>query len=73
LLRLDEAPRGLHAPVQAQFWIASDIDELFRHVEAIGVAILQRPRDRPWGHRDFMITDPDGNIVWITQPLGTEQ
>ena len=69
LLRLDEAPYGLRAPVQAQFWINSNLDELFRHVESQGASILQKPGDRPWGHRDFMIADPDGNVVWVTQPL----
>ena len=69
LLRLDEAPYDLRAPVQAQFWITSGLDELFHQVESHGVRILQRPGDRPWGHRDFMIADPDGNIVWVTVPL----
>jgi len=69
LLRLDEAPYGLHAPVQAQFWIASNLDELFLHAESQGAHVLQRPGDRPWRHRDFMIADPDGNVVWVTQPL----
>lgn len=69
LLRADEAPYGLHAPVQAQFWIASNLDELFMHAESQGVSVLQRPGDRPWGHRDFMIADPDGNVIWVTQPM----
>jgi len=69
LLRLDEAPYGLRAPMQAQFWITSDLDELFRQVDSHGAKVLQRPGDRPWGHRDFMIADPDGNVVWVTQPL----
>jgi uncharacterized glyoxalase superfamily protein PhnB len=67
-MRLDEAPYGLRAPVQAQFWIGSDVDELFRHVESHGARVLQSPGDRPWGHRDFMIADPDGNVVWVTRP-----
>ena len=52
LLRLDEAPYGLSSPVQAQFWIATDLDELFRHVDSQRVSVLQRPGDRPRGHRD---------------------
>jgi uncharacterized glyoxalase superfamily protein PhnB len=68
LMRLDEAPYGLRAPVQAQFWIGSDVDELFRHVESHGARVLQTPGNRPWGHRDFMIADPDGNVVWVTRP-----
>jgi uncharacterized glyoxalase superfamily protein PhnB len=69
LLRRDEAPHGLRPPVQAQFWVKSGLDELFRRVELSGVKVLQRPNDEPWGHRDFMVADPDGNVVWVTMLL----
>ena len=69
LLRRDEAPHGLTAPVQAQFWVASGIDELFSQAESQNARVLQRLENRPWGHRDFMIADPDGNVVWVTTPL----
>jgi uncharacterized glyoxalase superfamily protein PhnB len=69
LLRKDEAPHGLTSPVEAQFWIDGDIDELFRKVQTMGVPIVQAPADRPWGHRDFMVSDLDHNIVWVTVPL----
>jgi uncharacterized glyoxalase superfamily protein PhnB len=72
LLRRDEAPHGLTAPVQAQFWIRSDVDEMFRRAETLEAKVLQRPDDRPWGHRDFMVADPDGNVVWVTMPLKSE-
>jgi uncharacterized glyoxalase superfamily protein PhnB len=68
LLRLDEAPHGLAAPVQAQFWVNSDIDTLFERAESLGIKVVQRPDDRPWGRRDFMVADPDGNVVWVTKP-----
>ena len=71
LLRKDEAPHGLTSPVQAQFWIDGGLDELFQKVQGIGVEIVEAPSDRPWGHRDFMVADPDRNIVWITIPLPT--
>ena len=69
LLRGDEAPNGLAAPVQAQFWVNSDVDAMFERAESLGVTVLQRPDDRPWGHRDFMVADPDGNVVWVTKPI----
>ena len=47
LLRLDEAPYGLGAPVQAQFWITSDLDDLFRNVESQEARCC---KDRPIGH-----------------------
>jgi len=69
LLRKDEAPHGLTNPVEAQFWIDDGLDELFQTVQRMGVEIVQPPIDRPWGHRDFMVADPDGNIVWVTTPM----
>ena len=69
LLRRDEAPHGLSAPVQAQFWIDSGLDDVFTRAESLGANVLQRPDARPWGHRDFMVADPDGNVVWVTTPI----
>jgi uncharacterized glyoxalase superfamily protein PhnB len=69
LLRRDEAPHGLTNPVEAQFWIDGGLDELFGRVQAMGVEIIEALGDRPWGHRDFMVADPDHNIVWVTVPL----
>jgi uncharacterized glyoxalase superfamily protein PhnB len=71
LLRQDEAPHGLTRPVQAQFWVSGGLDELFARVTALGVEVIQAPGDRPWGHRDFMVADPDGNIIWVTLRLTT--
>jgi uncharacterized glyoxalase superfamily protein PhnB len=69
LLRQDDSPHGLTAPVQAQFWVNSDIDTLFDRPESLGAKVLQRPADQPWGHRDFMVADPDGNVMWVTKPI----
>ena len=69
LLRSDQAPHGLQRPVEAQFWIDCDLDDLFQRVKGMGVEIIQAPDDRPWGHRDFMVADPDRNIVWVTMLL----
>jgi uncharacterized glyoxalase superfamily protein PhnB len=70
LLRQDEAPHGLKSPVEAQFWTDGALDELFETVQRLGVEVVQRPADQPWGHRDFMVADPDRNIVWVTVPRG---
>ncbi len=68
LLRSDEAPHGLTAPVQAQFWIAAGLDPLFKQVKLAGAEVIQEPGERPWGHRDFMVADLDGNVIWVTVP-----
>jgi catechol 2,3-dioxygenase-like lactoylglutathione lyase family enzyme len=69
LLRQDEAPHGLTSPVEAQFWIAGDLDQLFEQVQALAVTVVEAPGDRPWGHRDFVVADLDRNLVWVTMPL----
>jgi len=69
LLRKDEAPHGLTSPVEAQFWVDGGVDDLFQQVKQMGVEIIEAPRDRPWGHRDFMVADLDYNIVWVTVTL----
>jgi uncharacterized glyoxalase superfamily protein PhnB len=58
----------LTGPVEAQLWTEGGLDDLFRSVQALGIEIIQPPEDRPWGHRDFMVADPDRNIVWVTVP-----
>jgi uncharacterized glyoxalase superfamily protein PhnB len=69
LMRKDEAPYGLTGPMQTRFWVDAGLDELFQQVGSLGVTVLQSPGDRPWGQRDFMIADPDQNVIWVTMPL----
>jgi len=71
LLRKDEAPHGLTSPVEAQFCIDGGLDELFERVKALGVKVVEAPGNRPWGHRDFIVADPDHNLVWVSLPLPT--
>lgn len=59
----------LPGPVQAQFWIDERLDELFDDVSDKGVKVVRAPADEPWGHRDFMVADLDGNYVWVTIPI----
>jgi uncharacterized glyoxalase superfamily protein PhnB len=73
LLRRDEAPHGLTSPVQAQFWIDSDLGQLFDRIALMDVRIIQIPGNQLWGHRDFMVADPDQNVVWVTAPLGASE
>jgi hypothetical protein len=40
LLRSGEAPHGLAAPVQAQFWVENGLDDLFQRVKVIGAKVI---------------------------------
>lgn len=45
-----------------------DIDSVFAEFEARGVRVDEPPTDRPWGVRNFYVTDPDGHVVEFEQP-----
>jgi catechol 2,3-dioxygenase-like lactoylglutathione lyase family enzyme len=39
---------------------APAVDAAYRRLAGLGLAQLDPPQDRPWGHRSFIIHDPDG-------------
>lgn len=48
-------------------WEVDGVDAEFARLAAAGVTILEEPADRPWGHRNMTISDPDGiNITLFT-------
>jgi uncharacterized glyoxalase superfamily protein PhnB len=55
-------PVGIHIFTQG-------IDELHDELEAQGAAITQAVERKPWGNRDFRVTDPSGNEIKFTEPL----
>ena len=40
-----------------------DADAWWDELEMRGAPVTSRPKDRPWGHRDFSVTDPNGLTV----------
>jgi predicted enzyme related to lactoylglutathione lyase len=45
------------------------VEDLLKHVEALGGRVLGPPNDMPWGQRVAHIQDPDGNTVNLTEPI----
>lgn len=39
---------------------APAVDAAYRRLAGQGLAQLDPPQDRPWGHRSFVVHDPDG-------------
>jgi catechol 2,3-dioxygenase-like lactoylglutathione lyase family enzyme len=37
----------------------SAVDKLYERLSGLGVERAESPQDRPWGHRSFVIHDPD--------------
>ena len=46
-----------------------DVDTLLGRVESLGGTATSGANDMPWGQRVAHITDPDGNVVNLTQSL----
>jgi predicted enzyme related to lactoylglutathione lyase len=44
-----------------------DLDQTHRRLDAIGAEILTTPRPTPWGARMFLVKDPDGYLLEISQ------
>ena len=53
-------------------WVFFDVNSA-DHVHAAyveaGATIVEAPNDKPWGSREFLATDPDGNVLRIASPL----
>jgi catechol 2,3-dioxygenase-like lactoylglutathione lyase family enzyme len=44
---------------------ASAVDKLYERLSGLGVERIESPQDRPWGHRSFVIHDPDQISIHI--------
>jgi uncharacterized glyoxalase superfamily protein PhnB len=45
---------------------------LFLAYQAAGLAFHQPYRQQPWGAHDFIVADPDGNLVHFASRVGEE-
>jgi uncharacterized glyoxalase superfamily protein PhnB len=45
----------------AVYFVVPDVDACFRRFSAGAVKVTEPPQDTPWGAREMMVTDPDGN------------
>lgn len=47
---------------------AADIKALFLEFQATGVTFFQTLKRQPWGARNFIVKDPDGNLLLFAGP-----
>jgi catechol 2,3-dioxygenase-like lactoylglutathione lyase family enzyme len=47
---------------------AEEIKALFLEFQAAGVTFFQMLKREPWGARDFILKDPDGNLLLFAGP-----
>jgi catechol 2,3-dioxygenase-like lactoylglutathione lyase family enzyme len=58
--------------LSAVFTVATtdEIKKLFLEFQASGVTFFQSLKSEPWGARDFIVADPDGNLLLFAGPSG---
>jgi uncharacterized glyoxalase superfamily protein PhnB len=47
---------------------ASEIKQLYLEFQSAGVTFHQTLRTEPWGARNFIVKDPDGNLLLFAGP-----
>jgi uncharacterized glyoxalase superfamily protein PhnB len=45
----------------AAYFVVPDVDACYEEFVARGVVPTEAPMDAPWGSREMLLTDPDGN------------
>ncbi len=45
----------------AVYFVGDDVDACFSRFVASGAKATEPPEDSPWGSREMLVTDPDGN------------
>jgi catechol 2,3-dioxygenase-like lactoylglutathione lyase family enzyme len=68
--QIDQALREREELLAASMTVASasEIKLLFLEFERAGIAFHQRLRKQPWGARNFIVKDPDGNLLLFAGP-----
>ncbi len=51
------APAALNLALRVEN--ASAVDQVYERLSGLGAEMIESPQDRPWGHRSFVIHDPD--------------
>ena len=56
--------------LSASFTVATaeEIKQLFLEFQAAGVTFFQTLKQQPWGARNFVVKDPDGNLLLFAGP-----
>lgn len=45
----------------AAYIVLDDVDAFYREIRARGVPVCEPPEEAPWGTREMLVVDPDGN------------
>jgi len=56
----------------AAYFVIGDVDVYCREIESRGIVPKERPEDAPWGAREMLVVDPDGNRLRFANPVAAE-
>jgi uncharacterized glyoxalase superfamily protein PhnB len=56
----DRAPQGMMIVVEV-----TDIDAVYRRTTVYGFTIREALKDQTWGHRSFVVSDPNGVHLYL--------
>ena len=67
---IDPAVRDREKLLSASLTVATaeEIKALFLEFQVAGVTFFQSLKREPWGARDFIVKDPDGNLLLFAGP-----
>jgi uncharacterized glyoxalase superfamily protein PhnB len=46
-----------------------DVDALYEHAKRQGAQVTQEPVDQFWGHREWIVADPDGYLMAVSKVI----
>lgn len=58
------ASQGFHVEL-----VVDDVDTWYQHLGNQGVTFLTKPKDQPWGARNFYMLDPEGHKLELTTAM----
>ena len=70
-IHLFEDGYGRQSPVGVHIF-TTQIEALHEEYRQSGAQVTQGIETKPWGNRDFRVTDEFGNVLKFTEPIGTE-
>jgi catechol 2,3-dioxygenase-like lactoylglutathione lyase family enzyme len=76
LLKMGNGRLGLLCDQKRPFHVeidCLDLDATYALFQELGIPTEGPPSVKPWGERDFLLLDPDGNLVECGQQKGARQ
>jgi predicted enzyme related to lactoylglutathione lyase len=71
-IHLFEDSARTHSPIGIHIF-TPDLDSLFAELKQRGAHLSQDIMQKPWGNRDFRVTDSSGNEIKFTEPLSSDE